>query len=272
VSKPAPIAVRSARSLTVEKALQLLRAVADQPAPISLMALSRSADLDKATTHRLATSLARHGLLRFDPVTRTYALGLGLVDLGSRAIAQLNLPREARPYLERLGSLGREAVNLGVWDDASVVYVDQVPSPEPVVIQARVGTRVPAYCTSMGKVLLAFGQPAWLEQVLGAPELPARTPNTIVEPSALAEHLAAVRRRGYAFDEEENREGVRCVAAPIRDFTGAAIAAVSIAGPAFRLSRERLEELVAPLLEATGALSASLGLRDGGPPASAAGC
>ena len=256
-----PIAIRSARSLTVEKALQVLRAVAEQPGPLSLVALSRAAKLDKTTTHRLATSLARHELLRFDPISRTYALGLGLVDLGNRAIAQLSLPREARPYLEELGEVTREAVNLGVWDDGSVVYVDQVPSPEPVVIRARIGTRVPAYCTSMGKVLLAFGPPAWKAQVLSVSELPALTPNTITQPEELAEHLARVRRLGYALDDEEHRLGVRCVAAPICNFTGSAVAAISIAGPGFRLSRDRLTELVGPLTEATRALSAVLGFR-----------
>jgi DNA-binding IclR family transcriptional regulator len=160
-------------------------------------------------------------------------------------------------------------VNLGVWDDAYVVYADQVPSPEPVVIRARVGTRVPAYCTAMGKVLMAFGRPGWREQVLGGGDLPARTPNTIVDREELVEHLARVRRLGYALDDEEHRLGVRCVAAPIRDYSGQAIAAISIAGPAFRLSRDRLGELVAPVLEATRAVSALLGFRDEGPASAA---
>jgi DNA-binding IclR family transcriptional regulator len=257
-----PVVVRRAGSLTVEKALQVLRSVADQDEPISLVALSRAADLDKTTTHRLATSLARHGLLRFDPVARTYALGLDLVELGNRAIAQLSLPREVRPHLEQLGGISREAVNLGVWDDGFIVYADQVPSPEPVVIRARVGTRVPAYCTSMGKVLIAFGRPAWREHVLDGRELPQRTPNTIVDREELTEHLARVRRLGYALDDEEHRLGVRCVAAPIRDYSGQAIAAISIAGPAFRLSRDRLNDLIAPVLDATRAISASLGFRE----------
>jgi IclR family KDG regulon transcriptional repressor len=256
-----PPAVRRAGSLTVEKALQVLGCIAAQDEPLPLVALSRAAELDKTTTHRLATSLARHGLLRFDPSRRTYALGLKLVELGNRAIAQLSLPRESRPYLEQLGGASREAVNLGVWDDGQVVYVDQVPSPEPVVIRARVGTRVPAYCTGMGKVLMAFGPPGWQEQVL-AGELPGRTPNTIADRAELAEHLALVQRLGYALDDEEHRIGVRCVAAPVRDHSGRAIAAISIAGPAFRLSRDHLDDLVGPVLAATRALSALLGCRE----------
>jgi DNA-binding IclR family transcriptional regulator len=255
------VKARSARSLTVEKALQLLHVVADQPGPVPLVSLSRAAGLDKTTTHRLATSLARHGLLRFDSIARTYALGLSLLELGHRAVAQLSLPREARPHLERLGELSQELVNLGLWDDGNVVYADQVPSSQPVVLRARVGTRVPVHCTAMGKVLLAFGPAEWRERVVSQEELPPLTPNTITQPEELGEHLARVRRLGYAQDDEEHRLGVRCVAAPVRDHTGLATAAISIAGPSFRFSRERLNDIVPPLLEATRTLSAQLGFR-----------
>lgn len=257
--EPNPLARRSARSLTVEKALQLLAVVAEQDEPVPLLALSRAANLDKTTTHRLATSLARFGLLRFDATARAYSLGLRLVDLGHRAIAQLSLPREARPYLERLGALSGEAANLGVYDDAQVVFVDQVPSPQPVVIRARVGSRVPVHCTAMGKVLLAFGPPQWLERELAGPPA-ALTPNTITDPDEYREHLARVRRLGYALDDEEHRLGVRCVAAPVRDYSGQAVAAISITGPAFRLSRERIAELIEPVKAAAAELSERLGL------------
>lgn len=263
VSAPAELAIvgdRSARSLTVEKALQLLDTVAEQGSPIPLVALSRAAGLDKTTTHRLATSLARYGLLRFDPTARTYSLGLRLVDLGHRAIGQLSIGREARPYLEQLGAVSGEAVNLGIFDEGQVVFIEQVPSPQPVVIRARVGSRIPAHCTAVGKVLLAFGHADRRDQVL-AGGLPALTPNTMSEPAEFLEHLARVRRVEYALDDEEHRLGVRCVAAPVRDYTGLATAAISISGPAFRLSRERLNQLVEPLKQAAAELSALLGYR-----------
>lgn len=249
---------RSARSLTVEKALQLLDVVAQQGAAISLVPLSRAAGLDKTTTHRLATSLARCGLLRFDPTMRSYSLGLRLADLGHRAIEQIKLPPEARPYLLGLGGLSGEAVNLGVFDEGQVVFIDQVASPQQVVIRARVGSRVPAHCTAMGKTLLAFGSPEWREKVL-ANGLSALTPNTIVHVDEFREHLARVRRAGYGSDDEEHRLGIRCIAAPVRDYTGLAVAAMSISGPAFRLSRERATELVEPLKQAAAELSAVLG-------------
>ena len=251
---------RSARSQTVEKALQLLSAVAEQPEPASLVALSRAANLDKTTTHRLATSLTRFGLLRFDPVERSYSLGMRLVELGQRAIGQLSLPKLARPYLERVGELSGEVANLGIHDDGQIVFIDQVQSPQPVVIRARVGTRVPAHCTSSGKVLLALGRREWLESTLEA-GLVAYTPNTIVEADELLEHLARVQRLGYAIDDEEHRIGIRCVAAPIRDHTGSAVASISVAGPAFRLSRERIGELVGPLQQACAELSGRLGFQ-----------
>jgi len=226
------VARRRARSQTVEKALQLLHVLAEQPGPVSLLALSRAAHLDKTTTHRLATSLTRYGLFRFDPLTRSYSLGLRLVHLGHRAITQLDL---------------------------TFVEHAQVPSQHPVIIRARVGTRVLCHCTAMGKVLLAVGPADRLETALAGFGLPAMTPNTITSREDLAEHLARVRRLGYAVDDEEHRLGVRCVAAPVFDHTGTANAAISITGPAFRLSRERLNELVEPLTEAAGKLSVQLG-------------
>lgn len=259
-AEPAMVGERTARSLTVEKALQLLATVAEQGTPVSILALSRAAALDRTTTHRLANSLARYGLLRLDPSSRTYSLGLRLVDLGHRAIGQLSIGREARPYLEQLGALSGEAVNLGIFDEGQVVFVEQVPSPHPVVIRARVGSRIPVHCTAMGKVLLAFGPADRRDRVL-AGDLPPLTPNTIRESAEFVEHLARVQRVEYALDDEEHRLGVRCVAAPVRDYTGLATAAISISGPAFRLSRERLNELVEPLRQAAAELSALLGYR-----------
>jgi DNA-binding IclR family transcriptional regulator len=251
---------RSARSQTVEKALQLLSVVADGNEPMSLVALSRAANLDKTTTHRLATSLTRFGLLRFDPGERSYSLGMRLVELGQRAIGQLSLPTLARLHLEHVAALSNEVANLGIYDDGRVVFVDQVQSPQPVVIRARVGTRVPVHCSSSGKVLLANGPGEWLRRALDD-ELPAFTPNTIVTPDELKEHLGRIQRLGYAIDDEEHRLGIRCVAAPIRDHTGLAVASISIAGPAFRLSRERVTDLAEDLKATCLELSFKLGYR-----------
>jgi IclR family acetate operon transcriptional repressor len=251
---------RSARSQTVEKALQLLAVVAEAAEPMSLVALSRAATLDKTTTHRLATSLTRFGLLRFDPSERSYSLGMRLVDLGQRAIGQLSLPSLVRPDLEQVAELSNEVANLGIYDDGRVVFVDQVQSPQPVVIRARVGTRVPVHCTSSGKVLLAMGPPEWLERALDDGLVPY-TPNTIVAPDELKEHLGRIQRLGYAIDDEEHRLGIRCAAAPIFDHTGLAVASISIAGPAFRLSRERIVDLVETLKATCLELSVKLGYR-----------
>lgn len=259
--------VRTAGAQTVEKALQVLAVVAAQDEPISLMMLSRAAGLEKTTTRRLATALLRHGLLRVDPVTRGYSLGLQLVGLAQRALGQLNIAREALPYLERLGALSGEAVHLGLYDDGQVAYTAQIPSIHPVVIRVRVGSRVPLHCTAMGKVLLAFGPALWKEQLLARGLLPAQTPNTITEPGELVEHLARVRRLGYALDDEEHRQGVRCIGAPVRDHSGLAVAAISITGPAFRLAREDLQALVRPLIETAAEFSIVLGYQPhpGGP-------
>lgn len=254
-------ATRTAGSQTVEKALRLLAVVAEQPASLSLTALSQAAGIEKTTAHRLATSLVRCRFLRFDPATRTYSLGLQLVDLGQQSLAQFDVAREARPFMERLGALTGEAVHLGLFDEGEVVYVAQVPSSEPVIIRAHVGTRGPMHCTAMGKILLAFGPAERMERLLARGAWPAMTPNTIIQSDELAEHLARVRRLGFALDDEEHRLGIRCVGVPVHDHTATAVAALSVTGPAFRLSRERIHEIVGPLLAAAQELSGQLGYR-----------
>jgi IclR family transcriptional regulator, KDG regulon repressor len=258
LSKGGSVGERTARSLTVEKALKLLDAVAAQTEPSSLLTLSQAAGLEKTTTHRLATSLTRFGVLRFDPIGHRYALGLRLAEYGHQAMAQLSLPREGHEYLVRLGTGTAEVVNLGIYDDGAVVFVDQVQSPQSVVIRARIGTRIPAHCTSSGKALLAFGPARWLQQVIQG-GLPSYTPNTITDPDELEEGLGRVRRLGYAIDDEEHRPGVRCVAVPVFNPAGLAIASMSVAAPAFRLTRERITEILEQLQEAAGDLSATLG-------------
>lgn len=135
-----------------------------QAGPTSLLALSRAADLDKTTTHRLATSLTRYGLLRFDPVNRSHSLGLRLVELGHRAIAQLDLEAEARPFLQPLGASSGEAVHLGVFDEGEVVYVAQLPTQHPVIIRARVERVFSATVLRCVRCCSPLGQPTVLKR------------------------------------------------------------------------------------------------------------
>ena len=250
---------RKQRAQTVEKALQVLNAVAQAEQPLTLGALGSESGLEKTTTHRLATSLARGGILRFDPVARTYSLGWKLIELGALAARRTNVISAAEPHLAALRDETSETVHLGGYDDGEVVYLAQKASTESVVIRARVGQRRPVHCTAMGKTLLAFGPREWLEDLIAGGRLEAMTPNTITEKDELVDHLTRVRRLGYSVDDEEVTQGIRCVSVPVRDHTGLAVASISVSGPAFRIPRERLDQLAQQVRRTANAVSAELG-------------
>ncbi len=248
------------RAQTVDKALHVLDAVAESEEPISLTALVAETGLEKTTTHRLARSLADGGLLRFDPETRSYTLGWRLIELGALASQRTKALNVADRYLNKLRDETGETIHLGAYDNGEVVYLAQHSSSAAVVVRARVGQRRPLHSTAMGKALLAFGPDDWLVRYLKEP-LAAYTENTIREKEELQEHLRRVRRVGFAVDDEEMSEGIRCVAAPILDHTGLAVAAISATGPAFRVSRGELDRLTAEVTSAARMVSSELGYR-----------
>lgn len=247
------------RAQTVDKALHVLDAVAESEEPITLTELVAETGLEKTTTHRLARSLADGGLLRFDPETRSYTLGWRLIELGALAAQRTRALSVADQFLNQLRDDTGETIHLGAYDNGEVVYLAQKSSSAAVVVRARIGQRRPLHSTAMGKVLLAFGPDEWLFKLLQEPELMAYTENTIRDKEELQAHLRRVRRVGFAVDDEEMTQGIRCVAAPIMDYTGLAVAAISVTGPAFRVSRGELDRLTAKVSAASQDISSELG-------------
>jgi DNA-binding IclR family transcriptional regulator len=243
---------------SVDRALSLLDALAERGGFVSLQALSEDAGLNASTAHRLLQTLQWHDLIRRDPATREYALGLGLLRLAAALRSQLDLRQEARPILESLAQETGESANLVVLDGHWVVYVDQAASAQPVRAFTQVGARAPLHCTGVGKALLAFMPEVEREAVLDG-NLRAYTSTTITNPLRLSEQLARIRERSVALDMGERQEDVRCIASPVFDDRSRAVAAISISGPRHRLHRERIEEL-SPLVRRAGRdLSAALG-------------
>ncbi|XOV86449.1 MAG: IclR family transcriptional regulator [Pseudomonadota bacterium] len=251
------------RAQTVDKALHVLDAVAESEEPITLTELVAETGLEKTTTHRLARSLADGGLLRFDPETRSYTLGWRLIELGALAAQRTRALSVADQYLNQLRDDTGETIHLGAYDNGEVVYLAQKSSSAAVVVRARIGQRRPLHSTAMGKVLLAFGPDEWLFKLLKEPELKAYTENTIRDKEELQAHLRRVRRVGFAVDDEEMTQGIRCVAAPIMDYTGLAVAAISVTGPAFRVSRGELDRLTTQVSAASQDISSELGFSKG---------
>lgn len=212
---------------------------------ISLKELSAKVDLPKGTTHRLLTSLAYFGYVRQASESKNYYLGFKLVELGNRLLDHLDLRAQARPFLISLCKKTKETVHLVILDQDEALYVDKVVSDEkPGGLQmvSRIGLRVPAHCSSVGKVFLARFSEQELEILVMKKGLEKRTENTITDPEKLKRHLKLIYRQGYAIDDEENERGIRCVGAPVLNQHGQVIAAVSISGPAVRISKNMIQK------------------------------
>jgi DNA-binding IclR family transcriptional regulator len=243
----------------LDRALAALAILANSSSDCSLAELCPALKLHKSTVHRLMMVLEQHRLVVKNPDTGRYRLGLRLYELGSRAIDGLDLRGRARPYLDRLQDEFGETVFFCILDEGQVFYVEKVESQRSVRTACTVGSRAPAYCTAVGKAMLAELPEAEVSKIVRRWGLKAVTPKTITTTTALKAELRAVRARGYAIDDEEKEEGLRCIGAAVRSHSGKLAAAMSISGPAFRMTKERVPEIGRALMEAANKLSAELG-------------
>lgn len=241
----------------VDRAARLLTEIVHSPDAVTFSQLAAATGLAKSTTSRLLLALERGGLIRRDANGR-FRPGEMFVRYAWRGGAKTGLVDVAQPYLDRLGDATRETVNLGVANQGMVEQIAQVDSKYVIGATNWLGHPVPLHCAALGKVLLAYG----------AAELPpgrlqARTARTITSRAALQRELDDVRRRGYAVTDEELESGLIAVAAPVYHDGGDVIAALSVSGPATRLTHSRLSEVAAQCVAGARALSAVLGHRPG---------
>lgn len=254
-AKPRP---PKARLSSVANAIRLTRAFTEDEHELGISALALRLGLAKSTVHRLATTLTLAGVLEQNPETGKYRLGLALFELGALVRRKMDVWSEARPQLQSLREQTGETAQLAIFDHLSVLYIHKMESRQAVRMASNVGSRGPAYCTGVGKALLAFQPPEVLQQVLDA-GLARYTPNTMTTSIALEADLAAVRARGYAIDNEEMEIGLRCVAAPIRDHAGRVIASIGVAGPVQRMTKKFLQTCVPSVVGAADQVSRRLG-------------
>jgi DNA-binding IclR family transcriptional regulator len=243
---------------SVARAVGVLQALADSEGELGVTELGRRLGVHKATASRLVATLAEHRLVERNPVTDKYRLGFGLIHLAGSAMAGLDLAREARPALEDLAERTQETVNLAVLDGDAVLNVDQITSQRTVASRSWVGRRTPWHCTSNGKVLVAWLPEPDREILLAAP-LEQRTERSITDPQRMRSQLAEITTRGYAQTVEELEQGLNAVAAPVRRADGQVAAAVSVAGPAFRMRPGELPRIARLAMDAAAAISLRMG-------------
>lgn len=251
------------------KSMQKLMAVLDcfsrYDRSLSLAEISERCKMPKTTVHRLVTSLREAKLLEQDKGRDRYRMGIRLFELGSIVLANLDLHREARDLVERLGDISGESAHLCVFDGTNMVIIEHREPGGSSVNWTTTLSLSPSYCTGVGKAALAFQEPATIERVIGQGLLPY-TSTTITDPDALRADLAETRKRGYSIDEGEHQPTVRCIAAPIRNTSGRVFAAVSVTGPMDRVTRDRVPVLAELVVATANQLSRQLGYE---PPAQA---
>lgn len=230
---------------SIERVSVILDVLGEFPQGISFGDLSAKVDLSKGTTHRLLSTLAFLGYVRQDAETKKYNLGFKLVELGNRLLSQIDFRTEARFFLVDLAESTKETVHLVILDQNEVLYIDKVESnsnPTGLRMASMLGSRIPAHCSAVGKVLLAALPEKQLDRLVSSKGLPKQTENTITDLRKLKEHLELVRKNGYALDKEENEIGIRCISAPIYDQRGEVIAAISISAPVSRMKTHLLKK------------------------------
>ena len=233
---------------SLARGLRILRLFNSRRSELPLVEITRLSGLNRATTIRLLATLVQLGLLERDAGTRVYKPALGVLTLGYAALSSRDLYSVALPLLERLSQQTNETVNMGVLLGHEVLYIVRIARVELVKANVSVGSRLPAYCTSMGKVLLGFLSEQELSSTLEGVRFEKLGPNTILNRADLIDELRSVALSGFAIQDQEVSAGLRGVAAPIRDASEQVVAAINIAVPATRVSREEMLQRIRPLV------------------------
>ncbi len=229
---------------TVGKALQVLDMVAAWGRPVRFSDLLDRSPYPKATLYRLLQTLTQQRMLRFDPERQTYAPGLRLVRLAHTAWLQTSLGQVARPHLDALSDKIGETVHLAQLDGGQVLYIDKRNASRPVQMFSEAGKVGPAYCTGVGKAMLAHLQTDEAEQQMQQQSFYRHTPHTITDIDALRDELRVVREQGFAFDREEHEPGIICIAVPILTRAGQVLGGLSVTSTTANSSLKDLEKLL----------------------------
>jgi DNA-binding IclR family transcriptional regulator len=245
-------------SSTALKALRVLEVVAASSHTMTLSDVSKQANIDKSTAYRMLNTLIEAGYVTRDDDSRRYRLSYKVVYLSRNLLAENEVLRLTQHILEELTAVTNETVHLNVLDGNQAVLIQKVKGTQLVAVDFQVGDRSQLHCTSIGKALLAFQDARFIEAVIAA-GLPKMASNTITDPEVFRLELHRIRSQGYALDDHEFSDNMRCIAAPIFEPGGNVRMGISISGPDTRFTFEKLGELKHPLLKATRTLSEQLG-------------
>jgi DNA-binding IclR family transcriptional regulator len=254
----APVPIQRLQYSPLGKAFAILDVLAREAKPVGAPDLCAELELNRQTVHRLLKQLESLGYVRRYLDRERFVLGTAFTQLALNAVTARNAGSLRQPVLERLVGEVRETSNLGVLDGHEVLYIDRVECDWPLRVQLKPGSRLPAYCTAIGKLLLAHLPPDKLQQYLRAVPLTRLTPYTITDPDKFVAAMQEIRRNGYSINNQEDSVGLLAIAVPVLNPKGAVAAGIAIHGPEVRLPRERAISLLPRLTETARELSAIL--------------
>jgi IclR family transcriptional regulator, acetate operon repressor len=243
---------------SVNRALDILETLANEGTTLSLKDIAERSGITRPTAHRLLQTLVERGYVEQDNM-REYAVGRAALALAGGMLSRLEPARAARPALEHLRQLTPETIHFAVLAGTDAVYVDKIDGRRAYRMASEVGHHLSLHCTAIGKSILAFLPEERRAEILRETGLPRRTPNTITKPELLDVELADVRRRGFAIDDEENENEIRCVGASVFNARGEPFAAVSVSAPSFQFSRDAALMLAPALVDTAREISLAVG-------------
>ncbi len=254
--------VAESPSTSVDRTISILETVAAHPSGMSNAEISRKLRIPKSSASYILRALEKHGYLRRDGEHK-YRLGLKILNLGRGALSGVDVREVALPIMRALVDHVHITSHLAILDGNQAVYVERVESPGFIKMDTWVGRRMEVYSTSVGKALVAHLPEERVQAILRERGMKKRTPNTITTPGRFLRELEQVRERGYAFDDEENSVGVRCVAAPVFNAAGEVEAALNVTGTTQQVNRESLSRIVDTVKESARRISTQMGYRAG---------
>jgi len=228
---------------SIDRTLQVLELFSLERSEWGVTEISKALNIYKSNVHNILSTLAEKSFVEKDPKTDKYKLGIKFFELGSVVIKNMDLRKIAHPYIEKLSKEFNETVHLGVLDKGRVVSIEREESDKSLCSHIEIGKRTPLHCTAVGKAIMAYLSEDKVSLIVKEKGLEKYTENTITDREKLEREFLKIRKQGYAVDNMEHEEGVRCIAGSIRDHTGEVIASMSVSGPAFRINESNIPNI-----------------------------
>lgn len=246
---------------SVGRAMQLIEFLADEKHEISLTEISKKIGWPKSTVHGLLSTMCNYQIVEQSAVTGRYKLGVRLFELGNIVVRSWDISAVAKPYMQHLNSELSAMIQLATEQNGEVLYLEKLESNQTIRIVSDVGRRLPMHCSGLGKVLLAYKPYSEAKRIISEKGLKRMTSRTITSVSELEKELKKIREQGYAIDNQEIMEGLRCVAVPIFDVDSKVNYAISVSGLSVNMKGDYLEKALSRLKETAGNISLDIGYK-----------